>query len=57
MFPNSAPDSFTPKSWNLVLALGQAEEDGAELVVEGGVVVGGADVGGAVVGVPGMHWK
>lgn len=57
LLPNSAPDSFTPNSLNLDFALGHADDDGAELVCEGGLVVGGVVVGGAVVGPPGRHWK
>ena len=50
--PNSAPDSLTPKNWNLFFALGQTAllpdgEDGAEVVG-----VGVVDVG---VAAPGWH--
>ena len=36
VFPNSAPDSFTPKNWNLVRLPEQMllEGDGDELVVD-----------------------
>ena len=42
VLPNSAPDSLTPKNWNLFFALGQTAllddgEDGA-VVVDVGVV-------------------
>ena len=67
MFPNSAPDSFTPKNLNLVVAPGQRPlegDEGAVVVPEAGREVGGSDVGGTdvgaevgggVVAVPGMH--
>ena len=60
MFPNSAPDSLTPKNLNLVWAAGHSALDGAggrledeEIVlVGGGLVVGelGVEEGGAEVG-------
>ena len=52
VLPNSAPDSFTPKNWNLVVALGQIVllPDGNVVVVVGEVDVGvGADVHGVAV--------
>ena len=55
VLPNSAPDSFTPKNWNLVVALGQIV-----LLPDGNVVVvvGEVDVGvGVVVEAPGWHWE
>ena len=54
VLPNSAPDSFTPKNWNLFLAEGQTAlldvGDGAEEVDEG-------EVGWLTVVAPGWHWE
>ena len=64
--PNSAPDSFTPKNWNLLTAVAQRELVGAGAVevCEGGGEGDddGADEGedgvaGGVVAVDGWHWK
>lgn len=54
VLPNSAPDSLTPKYWNLVVALEQSGfvdpvGAGAELVVDGEVI------GVVVAEVPARH--
>ena len=56
--PNSAPDSFTPKNWNLVRLPEHTLELG-ETAVEVPVaeVLDGATDEAVVVAAPGKHWE
>ena len=56
LFPNSAPDSFTPKNLNFVVAPGQRELAGGEGADDVVVGVDGVEEG-ADVAVDGKHWK
>lgn len=55
LLPNSAPDSFTPNSLNLVRAPAHTLALGAEPVVVGALVTGGTDVGAVGDAAPGRH--